>query len=67
MKKTEIKMKIETDTSQLDIAIKKAERLRNIMEEAMQLASSMANMDLELEINAVFNDTATELARITTE
>ena len=37
------------------------------MNEAMELASSIANMDLDLRLRAVFDDKATELARITTE
>ena len=51
----------------LDEAFAKAERLRDLMKEAMELASSIANMDLDLRLRAVFDDKSTELARITTE
>ena len=51
----------------IDEVCAKAERLRDLMNEAMELASSIANMDLDSRIRAVFDDKATELARITTE
>ena len=60
-------VKIETDTHEIDEAIKKAERFRDLMQEATELLNSIASTELSVGIDAVFNDKATVLASITTE
>jgi hexokinase len=37
------------------------------MEKAMELANSIASMNLDVRVNAVINDKTAELARITAE
>lgn len=66
MKET-IGLKIETDTACLDQTIDKIKQMTQLLKEAMEIAKSIALIDLDLRINAVVNDKSTELARITTE
>ena len=61
------KICIGIDTSALDEVTAKTERLVSYLKEAMELANSIASMDLDLRINAVFDDESTELACISTE
>lgn len=65
--KEKVIVKIVTDTSELDDICAKAERLKIYLQEAMELAHSIASLDLNLRINAVIDDKSTELARVTTE
>ena len=53
--KEKVVVKIVTDTSELDEACAKAERLKNCLQEAMELAHSIASLDLDLRINAVID------------
>lgn len=62
-----INMKLKTDIAQMDGVINKAEEFKKILTEAMEIAYSIASLNLDLQINAVVNDKPTELARITTE
>ena len=65
--KEKVIVKIVTDTSELDDICAKAERLKSCLQEAMELAHSIASLDLDLRINAVIDDKSTELAHVTTE
>ena len=65
--KEKVAVKIVTDTSELDEACAKAERLKNCLQEAMELAHSIASLDLDLRINAVIDGKSAELARVTAE
>lgn len=55
------------DTKEIDEAIVKAKQLCDLMNQAMELADSITNTDLNVRLNAVFNGQATKLANITTE
>lgn len=63
----EVTIKIKPDTSELDDAINKAKQLNDLLNEAMKLAGSIANTNLNIRISSEFDDNATELACITTE
>lgn len=65
--KEKVIVKIVTDTSELDDICAKAERLKSCLQEAMELADSIASLDLDLRINAVIDGKSTELARVTAE
>ena len=62
-----VHIKIETDTSEMDEVMRKVEKLRKLMNEAMETANSIAQTKLNIPISAVFDGNATELASITTE
>lgn len=53
--------------SNLDEVAAKAEQLAEHLEKAIELANSIASMNLDLRINTVVDDKTTELARITAE
>ncbi|MBP3753586.1 MAG: hypothetical protein J6I66_01870 [Lachnospiraceae bacterium] len=55
------------DTSEVDEAMEKAERITDLINEAMKLADSIANTKLNIRISSEFDGNATELACITTE
>ena len=55
------------DMSPVRDMLTKAKKINELMNEAMELADSIANTDLDLRVNAIFDGKATELARITTE
>lgn len=63
----EVTIKIKPDTSELDDAINKAKQLNDLLNEAMKLAGSIANTNLNIRISSEFDGNATELACITTE
>ena len=63
----EVTIKIKPDTSELDDAINKAKQLNDLLNEAMKLADSIANANLNIRISSEFDGNATELACITTE
>lgn len=63
----EVTIKIKPDTSELDDAINKAKQLNELLNEAMKLAGSIANTNLNIRISSEFDGNATELACITTE
>lgn len=63
----EVMIKIKPDTSELDDAINKAKQLNDLLNEAMKLAGSIANTNLNIRISSEFDGNATELACITTE
>lgn len=60
-------IQLDFDTSELDEVIKKTEQIKKHMEKAMELANSIASMNLDVRVNAVINDKTAELARITAE
>ena len=60
-------IKLEPDTQSLDETIKQVQRMNNLLKEAMEIAQSIASLQLDLRINAIVNDKSTEFARITTE
>lgn len=60
-------LQLEPDASPLDSVIEKAEHMNELLREAMEIAESIASIDLDLQINAVVNDKTAELARIITE
>lgn len=63
----EVNIKIKPDTSELDDAINKAKQLNDLLNEAMKLAGSIANTNLNIRISSEFDGNATELACITAE
>ena len=65
--KEKVVVKIVTDTFELDEVCAKVERLRGCLQEAMELAHSIASLDLDLRIKTVIDGKSTELARVTTE
>ena len=60
-------IKIVPETNDLDQTIEKVEKLNGLLNEAMEIANSIASLNLDLRINAIINDKSTELARISTE
>ncbi len=60
-------IKIIVDTSELDQIIEKAERFSNLMNEATELADSIAHTDLNIRLSTVSNGNTAELASITTK
>ena len=65
--KNKMVIKIVPETNDLDQTIGKVEKLNRLLNEAMEIANSIASLNLDLRINAVINDKSTELARISTE
>ena len=65
--KDEITVKVAADTSELDQITEKAKRFCKLMNEAMELADSIAHTNLNIRLSTVVDDSATELASITTE
>lgn len=67
IKENGVRVTIKTDTSEMDEVTRKAERLKEIMNEAMELANSIAKIKLNIPISAILDGNATELARVTAE
>lgn len=65
--KDKISVKVIADTSELDQITEKAERFCKLMNEAMELADSIARTNLNIRLSTVSDGKPTELARITTE
>ena len=65
--KDRITLKATIDTTEIDTITEKAERFCKLMNEAMELANSIAEMKLNIPISTVVNDNSAELASITTE
>lgn len=65
--KDEITVKVTADTSELDQITEKAERFCKLMNEAMEIADSIAHANLNIRLSTIVDDSATELASITTE
>lgn len=62
-----ISLNLKTDAPNIDRAIEKIQHMRGLLKEAMDIADSIASLNLDLRINAVIDDKSTELARISTE
>ena len=60
-------VRIVPDMTELDEAMRKAEALAESLNQAMEIADSIADKDLSVRLSAILNDKTTELARITTE
>ena len=67
MKKGELYIKTVLDTSEIDELTIKTEKLVRLLNEAMELACSIANTELSVRISTESYDQTTELASITTE
>lgn len=59
-------VQITPDTTGIDELTEKAKKLRDILEEAMELANSIANVELNIRFSAELKDSSAELASITT-
>ena len=61
----EVLIRVSADTTDLDKVTEKAERLVDLLNEAMELANSIACTELNLRISTVIDDKPTEFACIT--
>ena len=59
-------VQITPDTKCIDELTERAKKLRDMLEEAMELANSIANVDLNIRFSTELKDGSAELARITT-
>ena len=60
-------IRLKPDLTELEATIQKIEKLKSMLDEAMDIAESIASLKLDLRINTVMDDESTEWARITTE
>ena len=63
----EVLIRVSADTTDLDKVTEKAEKLVDLLNEAMELANSIACAELNLRISTVIDGKSTEFACITTE
>ena len=62
-----IDIRLKPDTSEFDQIKNKIKHMDALLTEAMDIAQSIASLQLDLRINAVVNDKSIELAKIITE
>ncbi len=62
-----VHVKVTADMEAVEAEIKKAEQLRDILEQAMDLANSIAHKDLIIRLCTIVDGKPAELASITTE
>lgn len=67
IKDNAVRLKATVDTSEIEAEVKKAEKLRDTLEKAIELADSIAHKDLLIRLSTIVDNKPAELARITTE